>query len=339
MAKIHRSKLESLLFFFEEEIIETLPDIKNQLAKSEEYVITIVTPTNSSISIRQKFKKLLKLIKRKVIDVESIQEKSHLHRIVTKFKLKFPFVKCNYMEEKSSIFIESLNLENVTMVEGIINSELGLPPNQNTNFKLPQGIFPENFEPVFESVQTKYTSNFFSIRVLHDEILSVDADAIVCPVFSNMDQISYACQLILSHAGTSVKTELTSYYYQQPYKKLPEGEVFITSGGDLKYKLIIYVNCLKDKKSKYDEYNIQKNLTSAMCALLNKADEHQIQSLALPILGSGEYIININFENLASKFSILVQLFNMSFVCMFVCISRVLPFAIPHVSQVFHLKQ
>lgn len=295
MAKIHRSKLESLLFFFEEEIIEALPDIKNQLEKSEEYVITIVTPTNSSINIRQKFKKLLKLIKRKVIDVESIQEKSHLHRIVTDCKLKFPLVKCNYMKEKSSIFIESLNLENVTMVEGIINSELGLPPNQNTNFKLPQGIFPENFEPVFESGQTKYTSNFFSIRILHDEILSVDADAIVCPVFSNMDQISYVCQLILSHAGTNVKTELMSCYYQQPYKKLPEGEVLVTSGGNLKYKLIIYVNCLKDKKSKYNKDNIQKNLTSAMCALLNKADEHQVQSLALPILGSGEYIININF--------------------------------------------
>lgn len=294
VAKIHRSKLESLLFFFEEKIIEALPDIKDQLAKSEEYVVTIVTPTNSSISIRQKFKKLLKLIQRKVIDVKSIQEKSHLHSIVTECKLNFPLVKCHYMEERSSIFIESLNLENVIMVEGIINNQLGLPPNQNTSFKLPQGILPENFESVFESGQTKYTSNFFNIRVLHDEILSVDADAIVCPVFSNIDQISYACQLILSHAGTNVKTELMTCYYQQPYKKLPEGEVVVTSGGNLKYKLIIYVNCLEDRKSQYDEYSIQKNLTSAMCALLNKADEYQIQSLALPILGSG--ILNTSLD-------------------------------------------
>ena len=256
----------------------------DQFAESEDDIIPIVFPKDSLINIQQKFKRLLKKILRRQINVQNIQDKTLLKRIILQCRQKFPHVKCDYIEAKTSIFIESLNLKDLALTERHIENKLGLLPDQeNSNEELPGGL-----EAAFKLNRIYDITGYFTINVLHNDILSVDAEAIVCPVSCSLAPIPHISDLVFKQAGPKVKEELIAHYDQYPDKMLPKGKVIFTSGGNLNSKLIICVCCSKYKHSKSDD-STKQILIQAMSDLLNIAERHELQSVAIPIIGTGEY--------------------------------------------------
>lgn len=114
-----------------------------------------------------------------------------------------------------------------------------------------------------------------------DEQLRVDA--IVNSVDRNLDLESGAIsKSILSKAGYSIQRELQKNYSNG----IQEGQIAVTSGGNLKYaKKIFYVSLDGWDKQKEDE--LKKKYTQTIGLVLKQADLSHISTLAIPALGSG----------------------------------------------------
>ena len=122
-----------------------------------------------------------------------------------------------------------------------------------------------------------------TVRLVRGDITLAEADAFVHDITGDCKLGSGYGGAIASRGGKAVQDELESI------GALPTGEAVLTRAGNLKAKHIIHVN-----GPKFHEPDTERKLTRATEAALRLAEEHQIETLAFPPIGTGLYQVPLD---------------------------------------------
>lgn len=120
--------------------------------------------------------------------------------------------------------------------------------------------------------------NQTSVRLEMGDVTELDSDAFVFYARSDLQLGSGYGTAIMVRGGPEIKKELESLAPVQT------GEAVVTSAGELKAKSIIHA-----VGPKFQEPDTEGKLRKTMSAALKAAEEHGIERLAFPPMGSGFY--------------------------------------------------
>lgn len=132
--------------------------------------------------------------------------------------------------------------------------------------------------------------NGLSVELIQGDITEIEADAIVNAANSYLKHGGGVAYAIVKKGGYIIQKE--SDEYVNKYGPVPVGEVAVTSAGKLKAKYIIH--------AVGPRYGIEGDdkLESAIRKALEKADELNLSSIALPAISTG--IFGYPYETCAS---------------------------------------
>ncbi|MBP1357576.1 MAG: ADP-ribose-binding protein [Sulfolobus sp.] len=126
-----------------------------------------------------------------------------------------------------------------------------------------------------------YNTKYLEIDLIKGDITELEADAIVNAANSYLQHGGGVAYAIVKKGGYIVQKE--SDEYVRKYGPVPVGEVAVTSAGKLKAKYVIHA-----VGPKYG-YESDDKLESAIRRSLEKADELNLTSIALPAISTGIY--------------------------------------------------
>lgn len=123
--------------------------------------------------------------------------------------------------------------------------------------------------------------NGLSVELIQGDITEIEADAIVNAANSYLKHGGGVAYAIVKKGGYIIQKE--SDEYVNKYGPVPVGEVAVTSAGKLKAKYIIH--------AVGPRYGIEGDdkLESAIRRSLEKADELNLSSIALPAISTGTF--------------------------------------------------
>lgn len=116
------------------------------------------------------------------------------------------------------------------------------------------------------------------VRLVRDDLTSMDVDALVFDIDSDMKLGAGFGSAIQRRGGIVIQKEL------EEIGSCPTGEAVVTQAGILKADYIIHVN-----GPKFREQDEEGKLRSATRSALRRADEKGIKRLAFPPIGTGLY--------------------------------------------------
>jgi O-acetyl-ADP-ribose deacetylase (regulator of RNase III) len=110
--------------------------------------------------------------------------------------------------------------------------------------------------------------------VFQGDVLNLQADALVCPVDTNLDMRSGIARVIAKGAGAAIKKD-------RPQFPEPMGKVVVLSGGKLKVKYLFLTVVLGEK----DHHNLKICIRQAIDRAIRYAEFLRLKSIAFPVLG------------------------------------------------------
>lgn len=116
------------------------------------------------------------------------------------------------------------------------------------------------------------------LKIIIGDILEQDVDVIVIPVVPYSGASSEFTRKIYDNAGNELLKA------RQGFKHLSLDESAITSGFNLKASYVIHVHILEWYGGNSGEFT---HLTKCYCEALRTATEHNLKSIAFPLLGTG----------------------------------------------------
>ncbi|CAG2228086.1 PARP10_14_15 [Mytilus edulis] len=120
-----------------------------------------------------------------------------------------------------------------------------------------------------------------SVMVLCCDISGLDVDVIVSPADQQLSNSGGLSKIIAEEGGTHIQRECKDY--RRSHGLLNEGEVFSTSPGTLKCKMVVHAVGPVWQKIKSNE----KIMTKCVYAILSEADIKHFQTVAIPALSTG----------------------------------------------------
>jgi len=119
------------------------------------------------------------------------------------------------------------------------------------------------------------------LELVRGDITELDTDAIVNAANERLAHGGGVAGVISRRGGPAIQRESSEWVRQ--HGPVPTGSAAITSGGDLKARYVIHaVGPVYDGTSRSSEF-----LASAVRAALQTADDHGLQSVALPAISTG----------------------------------------------------
>ncbi len=129
-----------------------------------------------------------------------------------------------------------------------------------------------------EAVSPGTTLNQSVIRLIKDDITDIEVDAFVYYAQSDLALGSGYGTAISVRGGPSVQKEL------EGMGPVATGEAVVSGAGDLKAQYIIHA-----VGPKFQEQDTESKLRATVLSSLKRAEEKQVETLALPAMGSGFY--------------------------------------------------
>ena len=123
------------------------------------------------------------------------------------------------------------------------------------------------------------------IRLVRGDITDLEVDAFVYDITEDCQLGSGYGGAIISRGGKAIQDQLAAV------GRCATGEAIVTSGGKLKAKSIIHVN-----GPKFCEPDARQKLAKAIGAVLARAEEKGLKTLALPPLGTGLYQVPLDMS-------------------------------------------
>jgi len=117
------------------------------------------------------------------------------------------------------------------------------------------------------------------LRVIEGDISTFDGDAVVNAANNHLRLGTGVAGAIASRGGGAIQDECDEIVRENGPLKV--GEAAITGGGNLKARFVIHAAAMGDLPVS------PETIRSATEAALALAEEHQIRSLAFPVLGTG----------------------------------------------------
>ncbi len=130
------------------------------------------------------------------------------------------------------------------------------------------------------------------------DILSLSADALVCPVDQNLDFRSGLARVISQAAGKQTR-------HQRPVVSEPYGKVIVLPGGNLKVKYIFLTVLLGERG--LDKMRL--SISQAVDRTIRYAEFLRLKSIAFPVLGSPkeappyDFVAHEMLENISGYFN------------------------------------
>ena len=115
------------------------------------------------------------------------------------------------------------------------------------------------------------------VKVIQDDITSLDVEAIVNPANSRLVMGGGLAGVIKKKGGSSIEEKARSN------APVPVGKAVKTSSGDLPSRFVIHAPTMENPAEKISKENVRK----AMRGVLNCAVENGIEQVAVPGLGTG----------------------------------------------------
>ncbi|MBL7063940.1 MAG: macro domain-containing protein [Anaerolineae bacterium] len=123
--------------------------------------------------------------------------------------------------------------------------------------------------------------NHTTLELVEGDITEMDTDAIVNAANERLAHGGGVAMVILRKGGPAIQRESDAWVRQ--HGRVPTGSAAITSGGDLEARYVIHaVGPVYDGTPRSAEL-----LASAVRAALRMADEHSLESIALPAISTG----------------------------------------------------
>ncbi len=123
------------------------------------------------------------------------------------------------------------------------------------------------------------------IKVIRGDITDLPVEAFVYDITADCKLSSGYGGAIASRGGKAIQDELATF------GTLATGEATVTSGGNLKAKLIIHVN-----GPKFHEPDTKVKLARTVQSALRQADENGITVVAFPPIGAGLYQVPLDLS-------------------------------------------
>lgn len=114
------------------------------------------------------------------------------------------------------------------------------------------------------------------IRVVVDDLASVESDALVRPATTSLEPAAPALDRLDQLAGAACRPQLS------PGARLGVGAAVVTGGGDLPTELIIHAVIMAD-----DEPVSGAGLRRAVTSIIQRAADWELAHIATPVLGAG----------------------------------------------------
>lgn len=141
-------------------------------------------------------------------------------------------------------------------------------------------------EARLENLVGDCTDGACNLLVLETDIVKRTEEAIVCPTNGQMAPTGGVGGALLKAAGPSVSAECRSVYKDEHGDRCPEGECRATRAGDLRCKHLLHTvapNCQRGATE-----GAKDSLKSCYFAVLIKADQFGVSSVAFPSIGTGK---------------------------------------------------
>lgn len=127
--------------------------------------------------------------------------------------------------------------------------------------------------------------NETTIELVEGDITKLDTDVIVNAANERLAHGGGVAAVIARAGGSVIQKE--SNQWVQKHGRVPTGSAAITSGGDLQADYVIHaVGPVYDAMSPSKAANL---LASAVSSALQMADEHDVESIALPAISTGVF--------------------------------------------------
>ena len=127
--------------------------------------------------------------------------------------------------------------------------------------------------------------NQTTIELVEGDITQLGTDAIVNAANERLAHGGGVAAVIARAGGPTIQKESTQWVHE--HGRVPTGSAAITSGGQLKADYVIHaVGPVYDTMSPSKAADL---LTSAVTSALQMADDHSLQSIALPAISTGIY--------------------------------------------------
>ena len=121
-----------------------------------------------------------------------------------------------------------------------------------------------------------------TLRIIEGDITEQDVDAIVNAANEMLEHGGGVAGAIARKGGPQIASD--SRRWVEEHGRVPTGSAAITGGGDLKARYVIHaVGPVWGGGSKEEE----RLLASAVRSALSRADEHGLESVALPAISTG----------------------------------------------------
>lgn len=125
--------------------------------------------------------------------------------------------------------------------------------------------------------------NHTVLELIEGDITKLDTDAIVNAANERLAHGGGVAAAIARSGGSAIQKE--SNEWVRKHGRVPTGSAAITSGGDLKAGYVVHA--VGPVYSSMSPSKAAQELASAVKSALQMADEHDLQSIALPAISTG----------------------------------------------------
>ncbi len=116
------------------------------------------------------------------------------------------------------------------------------------------------------------------------DVLTITADALVCPVNPTLDFSTGLASVVMRAAGTAPTKE-------RPLAPEPYGKVVVLPGGDLNVKYIFFTVLYGERNAE----KIQSSIRQAVDRAIRYAEFLRLKSIAFPVLGDPKQTPDYNY--------------------------------------------